>query len=294
MGYLFVFAASVLFGVSPTFSTLLLKSGWTNGAVLLDSEICGAVYLFSLIRNRHLKLRIEKNEFLASFGLGGLAFWGTNMLLQISYSSFSNPGMGTVLHFTYPIFVMLLMVICFKERVTPLKVMCILASLCGIYLIANISGGLCQNRAFLTGVLSAIASGAAYAVYIIINGRSAAKNLHPLVWAFYVLTGGAAVNLLYLAASGSFYCPLSGANAIYALAMPLCSVAALVSIAAGIRKIGPTKAAIINTMEPVVSIIILVFHNTPITWSMVCGVGLILLGTGLIAALNEAPEGLRG
>ncbi len=291
-GYLYVFAASILFGISPTLSTLLQKSGWTNGAILLNNEIFGAFYLFLLIRNKHLDLRISKKEFAASFGLGGIAFWGTNILLQISYEFLPNPGIASMFHFIYPVFVMTLMAIFFRERITLLKLMCIVSSLCGIFLIANISKTFNQDVKFLVGILAAIASGATYAVYIVSNDKSPAKDVHPLILPFYVLSGGAIYNILYLLATCDFCLDLSGRNVVYALTVPLCSFSALVTIAEGIRRIGPTKAAVINTLEPVVAMItsMLVFRNTPLTAQTVCGGALILFSTGLIAVLNDSKK----
>ena len=139
MGYLYVLLASTLFGLSPTLSALLQRSGWSNGAVLLNNEVFGGLYLLFLTRSKGLGLRIKKREFAVAAGLGGISFWGTNILLQKSYILLPSPGIATVLHFIYPIFVMVIMAFLFKERLTPPKLLCAVISLWGIVLIADIS-----------------------------------------------------------------------------------------------------------------------------------------------------------
>lgn len=290
MGYLYVLLASTLFGLSPTLSALLQRSGWSNGAVLLNNEVFGGLYLLFLTRSKGLGLRIKKREFAVAAGLGGISFWGTNILLQKSYILLPSPGIATVLHFIYPIFVMVIMEFLFKERLTPPKLLCAVISLWGIVLIADISRMPSQSTGLLTGVLLATASGAAYAVYIVSNSKSPARGIHPLILIFYVLMGGAAANSLYLLVVQDFSLNLAGKNCIYAAALPLCSFLALVTIAEGIRKIGPTRAAIINMLEPVVSMLVsaAAFPDEVLTVRMFCGGGLILLGTGALAMLNHS------
>lgn len=289
MGYLYVALASVLFGISPTLSALLLRNGWSNGAVLLNSEVLGALYLFLLIRWKQISLRISKREFLAAAGLSGLSFWGTNLLMQSSFTLLPSPGLTTVLHFIYPTFVMIMMVLFFKEKVTLLRLICIAISLCGIGLISNMSGAVQHDSALLKGMVMAIASGLAYAIYIISNDKSPAKGVHPLVLIFYVLVGGAVFNTFYLFAARDFSVSFAGRNLAYAVIVPLCSFSALVAIAEGIRRIGPTRAAVINMLEPVASMVVsaLVFRDEPLTVRMICGGILILAGTGTIAVLND-------
>lgn len=290
MGYFYVIIASVLFGLSPTLSALLQKSGWSNGAILLNTEISGALCLLLLIRGKHGTLRIERRELAAAAGIGGVTFWGTNILLQASYQFLPNPGIATVLHFIYPVVVMSIMVFFFKEELTLPKLTCIGLSLCGIVLIVDASETSRQTAALLPGVLTALASGVTYAVYIIANDKSSAKRIYPLTLIFYVLLGGAAVNSVYLWVSHDFAIDLEGENLVYALALPLCSFSALLTIAEGIRRIGPTKAAVINMLEPVVAMVVsaAVFPDKPLTVHMVCGGVLILLGTGATALLNNS------
>lgn len=292
MGYLYVFMASVFFGISPTLSALLQNSGWSNGAVLLNNELFGALYLYVLIRSNHVSFRISRKELAAAAVLCGGAFWGTNIFLQISYHYLSNPGIATVLHFTYPIFVMLAMMLFFKERPTWLKLVCIAAASLGIVLIAGVSEASPQSAGPLRGALAAIASGAAYAVYIVSNEKSPAKTVQPLVFTFYVLLGGAVFNMVYLLFVRDFSLNFEGRNLICAIAVPLCSFSGLVTIAEGIHRIGPTRAAVINMMEPVVSMIVslLVFQSGSLTVRALCGGGLILFSTGVIAVLNNADE----
>lgn len=296
MGYFDVLAASVLFGITPALSALLQRNGWSSNSIILNNEIFGALYLFCLIRLRGLSLRAKWRAVLAAAGIGGAAFWGTNMLLQLSYVYLPNPGIATVFHFTYPIFVMLMMAALFRERITPVKSVCMLLAMCGMLLLSDVSGGVGEYRLFFLGAAVATASGITYAIYIIATGKSAARVLPSSVLTFYVLVGGAACNLVYTIISARrFQISLEGWNAVYALITPVCSFLALTLIAEGIHRIGPTRAAAINMLEPVAALLIsaLVFRDGSLTPRTVFGSVLILAGTGVISVLKEPPRKKR-
>ena len=129
------------------------------------------------------------------------------------------------------------------------------------------SGTSSQSNLLFLGALAAVASGATYAVYIVSNEKSPAMTVHPLLFTFYVLIGGALFNIVYLSFTHDVYVDFGGYNVFYCIALPLCSFSGLVTIAEGIRRIGPTRAAVINMMEPVVSMIIscVVFRDEPLT-----------------------------
>ena len=159
-------------------------------------------------------------------------------------------------------------------------------------MITNMSGTTSQSNLLFVGALAAVASGATYAVYIISNEKSPAMTVHPLLFTFYVLLGGALFNIIYLNFTHDIYIDFRGNNFFYCIALPLCSFFGLVTIADGIRRIGPTRAAVINMMEPVMSMIVscVVFRDEPLTTQMVLGGALILLGTGGIALLNHTVK----
>ena len=242
--------------------------------------------------NKHIGFKISRKELAAAALLCGCAFWATNVFQQISYKLLPNPGIATILHFTYPLFVLLAMIVFFKEQITISKFLCVAVASVGIVLITNMSGTTSQSNLLFVGALAAVASGATYAVYIISNEKSPAMTVHPLLFTFYVLLGGALFNIIYLNFTHDIYIDFRGNNFFYCIALPLCSFFGLVTIADGIRRIGPTRAAVINMMEPVMSMIVscVVFRDEPLTTQMVLGGALILLGTGGIALLNHTAK----
>lgn len=290
MGSLFVVLSSVFFGINPILATILQRGGWSNSAVLMNFQIFGALYLLIPIRLQKLSLRISRRELAAALLLGGGTYWATNSLLQASYRLLPSPGLATVFHFVYPVVVMVIMALFFGEKITLTKLGCIAIALCGIFLITDITGG--TSSGYLLGVILALASGTTYAVYIVSNDKSAAKTLPPQVLTFYVMIGGTictAVNMLF---SHDFVLSLEGSMPIFALLQSLCPFMALLTMAAGIRRIGPTRASVINMLEPVASVLIsaLVFRDAPLDSRTLLGGGLILLAAGLITLFNDTGK----
>ncbi len=288
MGYLLIIIASVMYGVGPTFSTLMQRSGWNAATILFEGELVGAVLLFLLIKGRGLSLRLKREQVLPLLGLGGLSYLLMSMLLQSSYR-YMLAGLCTMLHFIYPIIVMVIMIAIFKERVTASKLLCMLLALLGICMIVGLPGQPVEGNVPLGAALAA-SSGIAYAIFVVSNDRSAMAEVDAMVSTFYVLVVGGILVGLYLLLTGNFSANLEGANAIYAIVYPLFSVVALVCLARGVHCVGATRAAIINMLEPAVSmaVSVLVFGGSDVTAFTICGCVLIVASVITVTLTKDA------
>lgn len=288
MGYLLIVIASVMYGVGPTFSTLLQRSGWNAATILFEGELVGAAVLFLIIKWKKRSLRLKRKQILPLFGLGGVSYLVMSLLLQSAYR-YMLAGLCTMLHFIYPIVVMVLMIVLFKEKVTAAKLLCMILSLIGIFMIVGVPGGETMEGNLLLGALLAAASGVAYAVFVVANDKSAMAELDETVSTFYVLVVGAVLMGVYLLVSGNFAANLEGANAIYAIVYPLSNVVALVCLARGVHYVGATRAAIINMLEPAVSMVVsvLVFGGSDVTVFTICGCVLIVASVIIVTLIKD-------
>lgn len=288
MGYLYVIAASVMFGLSPVLSTALQNNGWSAGTILLSCHAMGAGLLLCLIKGRGLSLRVSGKQLLQSVVLGGVFYWMTTALLQMSYQYLAKPGLSTMLHFVYPIVVMVIMVIVFRERFTAAKLLCMCLSLAGIYLIAGVTG-FSSDGTFLMGAIMALASGCTYALFIVANDKSGIRQMDSFVSTFYVMLSCFVYTLALFALPGGVQFQLSAGSVLCALALPLSNIAALVCISLGIHRIGSTRAAIINTLEPVVSLFAsaIVFQDGALTGRTIAGSVCILAGAILLTQVDS-------
>ncbi len=85
---------------------------------------------------------------------------------------------------------------------------------------------------------------------------------------------------------------LSGWNLVYAAIYPATTVVGLVCLAQGVHRIGATKAAIINMLEPAVSMVVsvLVLGGSEVTVLSLIGCGLILTSV-VVVTLTKGEKG---
>ena len=279
-----------MYGVGPTFSTLMQRAGWGPAALLFEGETVGVLLLLSVIKIRGLSLKIRRDQVLPLLGLGGIAYLVMSLLLQTSYRIML-AGLCTMLHFVYPIVVMVIMIVGFHERVTARKVICMLLSLAGICLIVGIPGASADDNVALGSVLAAL-SGVAYAVFVVANDKSPMAELDSMVSTFYVLLFGAVIVGTYMLFTGDVAVNFSGANLIYAVCYPMTTILGLVCLAQGVHRIGATRAAIINMLEPAVSMVVsvLVLGGSEVTVLSLIGCGLILTSV-VVVTLTKGEKG---
>ena len=279
-----------MYGIGPTFSALLQQEGWNQAAILFIGNSVGICILLILIRARKLSLKVRKNQLLPLLGLGGTSYLVMALLLQTAYRHML-AGLCTMLHFVYPVIVMAAMILLFKERVTARKVVCMAMSLGGIVLIVGIPGRAAGDNMAL-GAACAALSGVAYAVFVVANDKSAMARLDATVSTFYVLLVGAVLMGLYMLVTGDVAVNFEGRCLAYASVYPTTSVVGLICLAQGVHRIGATRAAIINMLEPAVSMLVsvLVFGGEEVTAFSLVGCAMILASV-VVVTVTKAEAG---
>ncbi len=203
-------------------------------------------------------------------GMGGLGYVGQSFsyLTAIKYASV---GLVALLLYLYPTFVAILSVIFLKRKPTLFEGYALVLATLGVALTADPQGGQ------WTGILLALAAAAIYSVYIIV-GAGVMQQVSAIQSSTVIF---ASAGLVYgvLAAINGPHWPASPNGWITVAAMAV--VATVIPVATflgGLKRIGPTDASMLSTLEPVVTVLLaaLLFGERlrPIT----------LLGGGLILA----------
>ena len=129
-----VILSAVLFGTMP----LMAKQAFTLGSNAYTTAFgrfaTGAV-IAGLVILLHPKqtIRISKKQFCALLLLS-LFYAATPVLLYSSYQSIDS-GLASTLHFTYPIAVMLLSALLFRERIGKRELLCAILCMSGVLLL---------------------------------------------------------------------------------------------------------------------------------------------------------------
>lgn len=190
---------------------------------------------------------------------------------------FATAGLVALLLYLYPFLVMVLGAVFLGERLGIVKMGLVLAAFVGVAL--TIGSSMDGSR---TGVLLGMAAALIYALYILIGGQILREE-EPLGAAAVVMLAAAAIFAVgVLLGTPRFPVDAAGWGWVMAIAL-LSTVVAMLSLFAGIRRLGAADAATLSILEPVVTFALAAaFLNEGATLPQILGGILVLLAlTGL-------------
>ena len=237
-----------------------------------------------LVTKSPLKISLGRLKDIALVGICGNAT--TTILLYSSYS-YIGVGTATTLHFLYPVFVAVICVALFRERLGRVKLFCLLGASVGILFFADK-----DSSANLTGILMALVSGATYSVYMVGVDKKGLKELNPFQLTLYFsIVIGAAI-MVYGLITGSLIWRLSPLAYFYtALVAVGASFFAVVLLQLGIKYLGASTAAIFGMFEPVTGVVAgSLFLDEKATLSKIIGCGIILISVTVLIVSDRKKE----
>lgn len=141
----------------------------SSGMLAMLRGFIGALFLILLMKIRHQKPdlgAIRKNLFLLI--LSGI-FIGFNWILLFESYEYTTVATATLCYYMAPIFVILVSPVLFKEKLTPVKWICVLVALCGIVLISGVLETGLSGVQDLKGILCGIGAALFYGTVICLN-----------------------------------------------------------------------------------------------------------------------------
>lgn len=282
-GVLYIVVSSSAFGIMPVLAKIVYKQGVSQYTVLcLRFLFAAAMLLYYLLANK-ISLKITKVQLLFTFFLGAFGYSSTALCMFSSYKYIS-VGLATTILYAYPAIVTLISFILYKEKLYFAKVIALLVSLLGIYVLVGFN-----NTSFnMIGVSLSLAASIFYSIYVIGVSSSNLKKIDSFLLTFYIslfsgitiLFGGLISNKINL--NINFYSIVT----ILLIAF-ISTVIALMTFIKGVKLIGPSKASILSTLEPIVSVIFgYIILNESISLQMLIG-GLLVLSSVVILTFKS-------
>ncbi|MEG1782162.1 MAG: DMT family transporter [Oscillospiraceae bacterium] len=277
-GVLAVVGASVLYGIMPVFTKKIMLEGMNSASTVFFRVLLASLFSLIYIKIKGISLKVTKQQLLQLAIFGGFAFGSTAALLTASYS-YIPIGLATMLHFTYPLFVTIVMTVVFKERLSPAKVLSCLMAIGGLGLMADFS------RLSLVGIVLAVVSGMTYAIYVISNKKGSFASLEGIVVIFYVNGFAALVFGTKAVVTKEFMLPTSGFCVFLLIIVAIfCTIIALLLLTSGVRTLGASNAAVLNMLEPITSVFAgLIFYHEVIGFAGFMGCVLVIMSSIVVA-----------
>lgn len=246
VGSALVALAGLSFGVMP----ILAKKAYADGATPLGllSVRFTVAGLLLLALARWQRQRLPRGRvLLALLALGGIGYAGEALCYFVALEH-ASAGIVALLLYVYPGFVVVLSSVLQHRMPGGVTIGCLAVALVGTALAVSPSGG-----ADHIGVVLALGSAALYGCYIVLSDR-AIVDVGAIAAAGVVMCGAAVTSDALAGVLRPDY-PTGAAGWAGMLGVALvCTVVAVTAFFAGLARVGPARAAVISTVEPVVGV----------------------------------------
>ena len=247
IGILLIAISAASFGTLAIFGRFAYEDGMDIFTILFLRFGVSAAFITIILLLR--KEQFPRGRILAQLvGMGALGYVGQSFsyLTAINYAS---AGLVALLLYLYPIFVAVLSTVFLNEKLTRIKVTALMLALFGTALTVGPAGGQ------MSGILLAISAALIYSVYIIV-GTNVMKHVSAVQSSTVIFASAGIVYGLLTLSNGAHF-PASNSGWLAMLGIILIStIIPVVTFLAGLERIGPTNAAMLSTLEPVVTVLL--------------------------------------
>jgi drug/metabolite transporter (DMT)-like permease len=256
LGALMCFASAAAFGANAIFAKLAYDKGATVGTLLASRFILAAAlfWLLMAVSGQVRSLRaISRRDAGTMLALGALGY-STQSGSYFTALRHLDASLVALLLYTFPAIVTVAAILLGRDRASRRTFAALALASVGLILIL---GGARSGALDPLGVALALTAAVVYSCYVLVSDGVAGR-VDPLTLSTLVCTGAAVTLTLGGVAAGDFSPGQMSAEAwgwVAAIAV-LSTVGAIVLFFAGLRRVGPTAASILSTVEPVVTVVL--------------------------------------
>lgn len=287
-GIFYTIVSASLFGLTPLLCVYANEAGATPATLVFLRNFFVIPVLFIILKVKKIDMSMDKKTLFHAFLVGVFGMTATALLLYSAYE-YLPVGTVTTVHFLYPVFVTLVGVIFFKERVPMYKAVLLLIATCGVFFFIETGGDLTMEN-LIIGLVLSVASGATYAFYMVGVERFGLNKVNSYKLTFYLSIFSGIVMFIYAVVTNSFTVfEMAPIGFVYAFIIAMgTSFLAVYTLQLGIKYIGAADAAIFCMFEPVTAVLggILVLGE-PTTLMKAIGCVVILGSVTLMTVLDK-------
>lgn len=289
LGVVAAIGAALLAGTIPVLTKVLMLDG--IGATTILFYRYAFIFILSgfafIVKRKNIKVTKKQLFELVVFSIFG--YMGATFLL-IQAFNFMPVGLASMLYFSYPFFVFIIMWVVFKEQPNRIKIYALVIVIVAIVFLMNFDASLINSGSFL-----ALGSGLAYGIYLVGLQKSSLKEIDNAVIIFYL--GG--ISAVLLGIQGTIYTDnslllgLTVKRTLLTMTLAVITIVVLKMIAFAIKKSGSTETSLIIAFESVVTLILsILFFGEPWNGNTVAGAVLMLVAVILVSRTAETNRSL--
>ena len=272
-----IILAGIFWGSMGLFVRTLGRYGFSSIQITSVRLTIAAVFfsLFLLWKDpRGFQLRLKDVPLFLGLGIASVLFFTVCYFTAIAMMPLST---AAILLYTSPIWVMLMSILVFKEKLSGRKLLALVLAFGGCVLVSGLSGGGMSAKGLLIG----LGAGFGYGLYSIL-GTIALRRYSPFTVTAYTFII-AAVGSWFISQPVDILSKLSAAPSpvglffFFILTALVTAVVPFLSYTLGLQTVEASKAAILATIEPLVATVLgILAFNEALTLSAFLGILLIL------------------
>jgi drug/metabolite transporter (DMT)-like permease len=278
LGAALIMVSAVGFGAMAIFGKLAYDDGVGTLTLLLVRFVLGTVVFAVLLAAR--RERLPRHGLRAGFALGAIGY-ATQAGLYFAALHHLDASLLALVLYTYPAWVTVAGLLLGRDRPSRRRLAALGLASTGlvIVLVAAGTGGFDP-----LGAVLGLASSLAYTAYILV-ADDAGPSMSPVALSALVCAGAATTFAVAGVASGRLDWGFQAQGWLWLAAIAVVSTALpIATFFAGLARVGPSAAAIISTLEPVVTVGLayLAFSET-LSAVQLAGAALVLAAAVLLA-----------
>ncbi|MGJ7035297.1 DMT family transporter [Anoxybacillus eryuanensis] len=284
-GYGLVLLSATGFAFIPIFALHAYNSGVNVTTLLFLRFALAALFFFMYAWFQKKNEKVSWSQLFYLFLLGGI-FYMLQSSLYFHAVKYIPSSLAALLLYLNPIFVAVFSFFINKEKLTRQTVIAILISFSGMLLVL----GAPEGKIHPIGIALAIGAAVIYSIYIIV-GNKVIAHVPPMTASAYIalfaalsfFVWGISTETLHFQFDAKGWIPVIGTSFVS-------SVLAMLAFFAGMNIIGPTKAAILSMIEPIVTFLLsMVFLQERMSFMQMIG-GLIVLSSAMLVAMGKEQQ----
>jgi drug/metabolite transporter (DMT)-like permease len=250
-GVAIVLMSAFCSALMPTFAKLAYANDVSVMTVLFSRFSLATIVLFGFLLLTKQNIRLDKRNLFGLFILG--AVFNTGQSSTYFYSlNFIPASLAVLISYTYPAFTAIISSLWDREPITKQIAFSLISCFAGLILMVGLNLG----QINVIGIILATAASIFYAFYVVLTNKML-KKVPPLIACSYIsLFSTVGALSLSLFSSNHISIGFPGAVWLWMLGLAVCSIATIFFLFKGLKILGPTKASVLSTSEPLFGVIV--------------------------------------
>lgn len=277
-GKICLILSALIYGLAPMLAKIAYGGGVNGMTLTFLRTFLMLPLLFILMLARGRSFRLNKRELFDIIILGVVGGSLSIISLYAAYDYIST-GLATTLHFIYPLIIVVVSALIYREKITNMKLAAVMLVTLGIFLFVDLT-----SRADKIGVALAVLSGVFYSFYVIYMDHSGLDKMDYVKLTFYLMIIMSVGTYIFGATTKSIaFNEMNGTAWVFAALISfLITIGAIPLFQAGVRYEGASTAGIVSALEPITTIILgALFLGETMGLVQYFGGAMIILGVGI-------------